>query len=84
MGHPLAQTIFTSLYIDEMLAHQPLTLDNIRFDSSKADGKERLELQVLRAYVIGLIKTCDHVNNRIQSEHYYEVKPQSYNICFVF
>ncbi|THV49810.1 hypothetical protein BGAL_0178g00170 [Botrytis galanthina] len=73
MGHPLAQTIFTSLYIDRILNPSPLSLNETRFDR---DGScvedEPLMLQVLRAYCLGLIKTCWYVNNRVRSEHFYE------------
>ncbi|APA05992.1 hypothetical protein sscle_01g007620 [Sclerotinia sclerotiorum 1980 UF-70] len=73
MGHPLAQTIFTSLYIDRILYPSPLSLDETFFDKSKSCSEdEHLMLQVLRAYCLGLIKTCWYVNNRVRSEHFYE------------
>lgn len=74
MGHPLSQTIFTSLYIDRVLSPYPTTLDHTIFDRSEAcSSDEPLMLQILRAYCVGLIKTCDYVNNRVKSEHFYEV-----------
>ncbi|KAF7942693.1 uncharacterized protein EAE97_006147 [Botrytis byssoidea] len=73
MGHPLAQTIFTSLYIDRMLHPSPLSLNETRFDRDESCAEdEPLMLQVLRAYCLGLIKTCWYVNNRVRSEHFYE------------
>ena|ERR1700722_16768304 len=74
MGHPLSQTIFTSLYIDRLLNSKQVKWESIRFGNS-GDGfeNEPLILRVLRAYCLGLIKTCSHVNNRIKSEHFYEV-----------
>lgn len=30
-------------------------------------------LEILRAYCLGLLKACGYVNERIRSEHYYEV-----------
>lgn len=30
-------------------------------------------LQVLRAYCLGMLKACEYVNERIKSEHFYEV-----------
>ncbi|KAB8303783.1 hypothetical protein EYC80_005161 [Monilinia laxa] len=73
MGHPLAQTIFTSLYIDRLLHPSPLSLDETMFDRSEScDGDEPLMLQILRAYCLGLIKTCWYVNNRVRSENFYE------------
>lgn len=74
MGHPLAQTIFTSLYIDRLLHPSPTSLDETLFDRIEScDAEEPLMLQVLRAYCLGLIKTCWYVNNRIRSEIFYEV-----------
>jgi hypothetical protein len=32
-----------------------------------------LDDQVLRAYCLGLVKTCGYVNERVKAEHYYEV-----------
>ncbi|TEY48905.1 hypothetical protein BOTCAL_0289g00040 [Botryotinia calthae] len=73
MGHPLAQTIFTSLYIDRILHPSPLSLKETRFDRDESCAEdEPLMLQVLRAYCLGLIKTCWYVNNRVRSEHFYE------------
>lgn len=37
------------------------------------DPNEQLMLQVLRAYCLGMLKSCGYVNERIKSEHYYEV-----------
>ncbi|KAL3418683.1 N-alpha-acetyltransferase 35, NatC auxiliary subunit [Phlyctema vagabunda] len=72
MGHPLSQTIFTSLYIDRILSPAPFSLDATIFDRSESCSDEPLTLQVLRAYCVGLIKTCWYVNNRVKSEHFYE------------
>jgi hypothetical protein len=74
MGHPLSQTIFTSLYIDRLLSPCPLSVDQTYFDRSEGcSSDEPLTLQILRAYCLGLIRTCSYVNNRVKSEHYYEV-----------
>lgn len=74
MGYPLSQTIFTSLYIDRILSPVPLSIDHTLFDRSEsAPEDEPVMLQTLRAYCLGLIKTCFFVNNRVKSEHYYEV-----------
>lgn len=32
-------------------------------------------LDILRAYCLGMLKACGHVNERIKSEHFYEVCP---------
>ena len=72
-GHPLAQTIFTSLYIDRLLSPTPTNLDQTYFDRSESCSyDEPLVQQILRAYCIGLVKTCYYVNTRVKSEHYYE------------
>jgi hypothetical protein len=74
MGHPLSQTIFTSLYIDKLLNSKKPNLEDIRFGIlTDASYDETLNLCVLRAYCLGLIMTCSHINNRVKSEHFYEV-----------
>jgi len=74
MGHPLSQTIFTSLYIDKLLNSKKANLDEIRFEKlTDASYDEPLSIRVLRAYCLGLLMTCSHVNNRVKSEHFYEV-----------
>lgn len=74
MGHPLSQTIFTSLYIDKLLNSKKANLDEIRFEKlTDASYDEPLNNRVLRAYCLGLLMTCSHVNNRVKSEHFYEV-----------
>jgi hypothetical protein len=74
MGYPLSQTLFTSLYIDRILMPAPLSLEHTLFDKSESSSDmEPLELQVLRAYCLGLIKTCWFVNTRVKAEHFYEV-----------
>lgn len=73
MGHPLAQTIFTSLYIDRILSPCPLNVSQTFFDRSESCADEPMTLQILRAYCLGLIKTCCYVNDRVKSEHTYEV-----------
>lgn len=70
MGHPLSQTIFTSLYIDRLLTSKKTNMEDIHFGNVTG---EPVTLRVLRAYCLGLIMTCSHVNNRVKSEHFYEV-----------
>jgi len=72
MGHPLAQTIFTSLYIDRILSPCPLDIDQTYVDRSDGFTDEPITSRILRAYCLGLIKTCYYVNNRVKSEHTYE------------
>lgn len=73
MGNPLSQTLFTSLYLDRLLWPEPTTLDQTRFDRANTGrGNDMLHI-ILRAYCLGLIKTCDFVHHKISKEHYYEV-----------
>lgn len=76
MGYPLAQTIFTSLYIDRLLDPSPTSLEQTYFDRSESCSDEPITLQILRAYCLGLIKTCAYVNQRVKSEHFHEVSPK--------
>lgn len=74
MGHPLSQTLFTSIYLDKLLWPVPNTIEEIQFDrGNPADGRLPLVNLVLRAYCLALVKACDFVHARVVSEHYYEV-----------
>ncbi|KAI2788019.1 hypothetical protein POX_f08402 [Penicillium oxalicum] len=70
MGHPLSQTLFTSIYIDKLLWPTPKTLEEAQFD--RAPSKYPLVGLVLRAYCLALVKACDYVHARVASEYYYE------------
>lgn len=82
MGHPLSQTLFTSIYLDRLLWPVPKTLEEARFcrkldkvgtqDTEDKDGGKLVSV-VLRAYCLALIKACDLVHMRVSSEYYYEV-----------
>lgn len=74
MGHHLPQTLFSSLYIDRILWPEPKTLEQACFkrDGPSPEDNPILHI-VLRAYCLGLIKTCDRVHKKIYSETYYEV-----------
>ncbi|CRG83051.1 N-alpha-acetyltransferase 35, NatC auxiliary subunit [Talaromyces islandicus] len=81
MGHPLSQTLFTSIYLDKLLWPAPRTFDEYSF--YRGDAKSQLEKEkqlplvhlVLRAYCLGLVKACDLVHRRVTQEYYYEVGP---------
>ena len=74
MGSPLSQTLFTSLYLDRMLWPELKRLEDASFDRDGIVGKGNEMLHVvLRAYCLGLIKSCEFVHRKICSEHYYEV-----------
>ncbi|KAK2821761.1 hypothetical protein FQN49_007701, partial [Arthroderma sp. PD_2] len=81
MGHPLSQTLFTSIYLDRLLWPVPNSLEDARFNNNRtapapANGDENkvggLVNIVLRAYCLALIKACSYVHERIASEFYYE------------
>ncbi len=73
MGSPLSQSLFTSLYLDRLLWPEPKTLEQARFDRDGVPQGNKLLHLVLRAYSLGLIKTCDFVHRKISTEHFYEV-----------
>ena len=74
LGYPLSQTLFTSVYIEALLMPKAPSLDEAQFVRQKdATTEQQPMLEVLRAYCLGLLKACGHVNERIRSEHYYEV-----------
>ncbi|EFE39319.1 hypothetical protein TRV_05989 [Trichophyton verrucosum HKI 0517] len=79
MGHPLSQTLFTSIYLDHLLWPVPKSLEDARFDGNKANLKKTEEnvaggivTIVLRAYCLALIKACACIRERVASEFYYE------------
>ncbi|KAL2834209.1 Mak10 subunit, NatC N-terminal acetyltransferase-domain-containing protein [Aspergillus cavernicola] len=75
MGHPLSQTLFTSLYLDKLLWPVPRSLEDTHFGRGKLSGdKTEPELVhiVLRAYCLALVKCCDFVHTRVTREFYYE------------
>lgn len=78
MGHPLSQTLFTSIYLDKLLWPVPKSFDEYTFHrntqgQSKPEQEQPLVHVVLRAYCLGLVKACDLVHRRITQEYYYEV-----------
>ncbi|KAJ5770505.1 uncharacterized protein N7511_002556 [Penicillium nucicola] len=69
-GHPLSQTLFTSIYLDKLLLPAPRTMENARFDHVPSDSP--WVSLVLRAYCLALVKSCDLVHARVATEYYYE------------
>jgi hypothetical protein len=65
-GYPLAQTIFTSHYIDKLLSIESKRIEDVQFahHGEKLLGGDLVHL-VLRAYCIGLIKCCDYTLDEI-------------------
>ncbi|OHE99154.1 Mak10 subunit [Colletotrichum orchidophilum] len=72
VGYPLSQTVLTSVYVESILMPNPATIDDAHFIRD-ANGMPPAPMHaVLRAYCLGLLKTCGNVNERIKNEHYYE------------
>ncbi|CAG8947808.1 unnamed protein product [Penicillium salamii] len=69
-GHPLSQTLFTSIYLDRLLWPVPKTIEDARFDREPSESP--LVGLVLRAYCLALVKACDIVHARVATEYYYE------------
>ncbi|KAJ5861262.1 uncharacterized protein N7529_008572 [Penicillium soppii] len=69
-GHPLSQTLFTSIYLDRLLWPVPRTIEDARFD--RIPSESPLVSLVLRAYCLALVKACDIVHVRVSTEYYYE------------
>ncbi|KAL2265163.1 hypothetical protein VTJ83DRAFT_6263 [Remersonia thermophila] len=73
LGYPLSQTLFTSVYVEKMAQAPPPTLQDADFLQDRPAGSPRDPMQaVLRAYCLGLLKSCHYVNERIKQEHSYE------------
>ncbi|KAH8906567.1 Mak10-domain-containing protein [Coniochaeta sp. PMI_546] len=78
LGYPLSQTLFTNVYIEALLMPFPQTIRDAHFirngeGAVDYDGMNKNPVaSILRAYCLGLLKSCHFVNERIKSEHYYE------------
>ncbi|KAM0257833.1 hypothetical protein ACHAQJ_004137 [Trichoderma viride] len=73
LGYPLSQTMFTSFYVEALSMPDPRSIQEATFiRNDNQNPNEHLMLQVLRAYCLGMLKSCSYVNERIKSEHYYE------------
>lgn len=72
-GHSLAQTVFTSLYIDKLLWPVPRLLTEATFcgDTTQSEAGELVHV-VLRAYCCAVVKSCDLIQAQVTSEQYYE------------
>lgn len=75
LGYPLSQTVFTSVYVEALLMPEPRTIDEAMFVRHRdSTANQKPMLQVLRAYCLGMLKACGYVNERVRSEHSYEVR----------
>lgn len=73
-GHPLSQTLFTSLHLDHLLEQEKPPGAFPRFPGHESGGLERDPLLhlVLRAYCIGVIKNCDIAIEMVASQLFFE------------
>ncbi|KAG9720896.1 Mak10-domain-containing protein, partial [Aureobasidium melanogenum] len=73
-GYALSQTLFTSLHMYSLLTPYFRPLNAIVFNPKRTSPKQPDPLisSVLRAFCLGIIKSCDAVIQEITSEHYYE------------
>ncbi|EGX93378.1 amino-acid N-acetyltransferase subunit Mak10, putative [Cordyceps militaris CM01] len=73
LGYPLAQTLFTSVYVEALSMPDPANIGEAHFVRSGTSGSNTEPmLQILRAYCLGMLKACSHVNEHIKLEHFYE------------
>ena len=77
MGNPLSVTLFSSVYVDRMLWPEPKKIEEACFLRTRSKpnghGQPSMLQEILRAYCLALIKTCDFVLDRISRQTYYEV-----------
>ncbi|KAI3530505.1 Mak10 subunit [Colletotrichum abscissum] len=66
------ETVLTSVYVESILMPNPATIDDAHFIRDASGTPPAPMHAVLRAYCLGLLKTCGNVNERIKNEHYYE------------
>ncbi|KAG9843058.1 Mak10-domain-containing protein, partial [Aureobasidium melanogenum] len=73
-GYALSQTLFTSLHMYSLLTPYYRPLNAIVFNPKRTSPEQPDPLisSVLRAFCLGIIKSCDAVIQEITSEHYYE------------
>ncbi|KAK9457154.1 Mak10 subunit, NatC N-terminal acetyltransferase-domain-containing protein [Dipodascopsis uninucleata] len=80
LGSSLTQTIFTCLYVEQVLVNFNGRLESANFSQHRSDieAEPSDNLQwillhvVFRAYVLGLIKACDICRRRLQCEEVME------------
>lgn len=72
LGYPLSQTLLTNVYIEAILVPSPTTIEEADFIRNRGHEQRDPMFTVLRAYCLGLLKSCFYVNERIKFEHYYE------------
>lgn len=63
-GYPLAQTVFTSHYIDKLLSTEAKRIVDVQFSHGEAKGGGLVHV-ALRAYCIGLVKCIDYALDEV-------------------
>ncbi|KAH7635637.1 hypothetical protein SMAC4_07795 [Sordaria macrospora] len=71
LGYPLSQTILTSVYIEALVEPASATLQEADFVRNRKTPRDPMST-VLRAYCLGLVRTCADVLETIRDELYYE------------
>ncbi|KAI5862267.1 Mak10-domain-containing protein [Durotheca rogersii] len=73
LGYPLSQNLFTSVYVEALMNPLPTHVEEADFMRDSLDHENQPKLLfVLRAYCLGLLKACYHVNELVKDELYYE------------
>lgn len=73
MGYPLSQTLFSSVHIDRLLWPVPTQLSEATFAQSPNSKLTPMQ-EILRAYCLLLVKSCDLILDMVTSQHYYEAR----------
>ena len=74
-GHPLSQTLLTSLHLNNLLRSESVPLEQLVFQThlrKPSSDDAILVFKVLRAYCLAIVKCCDLAIREIMSEHFYE------------
>ncbi|KAI1813327.1 Mak10-domain-containing protein [Poronia punctata] len=82
LGHPLAQTLLTSVYLEALTNPSPKVKEEVGFTWKKSDSVQGQPLMfILEAYCAALLKTCGMVNEIMGEEMYYEEEDFVRNTC---
>jgi N-alpha-acetyltransferase 35, NatC auxiliary subunit len=73
LGYPLSQTLLTSVYVEALMKVPATEISKVQFtrDPAGRDRQPKL-LFVLRAYCIGMLRSCHMVNEVVKGALYYE------------
>ncbi|KAL1306490.1 hypothetical protein AAFC00_005185 [Neodothiora populina] len=71
-GYPLSQTLFTSLHLNSITPQEYKPLERVVFKARTKREPDLLISDVMRAFCLALLKSCDSVIADVLSEHFYE------------